>query len=57
MKQINALVHHIRSAQVVDALRDAGVTNITAVFLGELERLPGCSGMKFLVGACLVVIA
>ena len=29
MKQINAFVHHIRSAAVVDALRDAGVTNIT----------------------------
>jgi nitrogen regulatory protein P-II 1 len=29
MKQVKAFVHHIRSAAVMDALRDAGVTNIT----------------------------
>ena len=40
MKQINALVHHIRSASVVDALRDAGVTNITLLDVkGTLKPL------------------
>ncbi|MEH6518879.1 MAG: P-II family nitrogen regulator [Halioglobus sp.] len=29
MKKIEAFVHHIRSAAVVDALHDAGVVNIT----------------------------
>jgi nitrogen regulatory protein P-II 1 len=29
MKQIKAFIHHVRSAAVVDALRDAGYKNIT----------------------------
>ena len=40
MKQIKAFVHHIRSAAVVDALRDAGVTNITLLDVkGTLKPL------------------
>tara|TARA_R110001599_G_C12276670_1_gene662592 strand:- start:11682 stop:12002 length:321 start_codon:yes stop_codon:yes gene_type:complete len=40
MKQIKAFVHHIRSAAVVDALRDAGVTNITLLDVkGTLKTL------------------
>lgn len=41
MKQIKAFVHHVRSAAVVDALRDAGVTNITLLDVkGTLKPLP-----------------
>jgi len=40
MKQINAYVHHIRSAAVVDALRDAGFTNVTLLDVkGTLKPL------------------
>jgi nitrogen regulatory protein P-II 1 len=57
MKQINALVHHIRSAQVVDALRDAGVTNITLLDVkGTLQPLSE-SEQEYSVRAGLVVIS
>jgi len=40
MKQIKAFVHHVRSAAVVDALRDAGVANITLLDVkGTLKSL------------------
>ena len=40
MKQIKAFIHHIRSAAVVEALRDAGVTNITLLDVkGTLKPL------------------
>lgn len=40
MKLIKAFVHHIRSAAVVDALRVAGVTNITLLDVkGTLKPL------------------
>lgn len=40
MKQIKAFVHHVRSAAVVDALRIAGVTNITLIDVkGTLKPL------------------
>lgn len=40
MKQIKAFVHHIRSAAVVDALRDAGFTNLTLLDVkGTLKPL------------------
>jgi nitrogen regulatory protein P-II 1 len=40
MKQVKAFVHHIRSAAVMDALRDAGVTNITLLDVkGTLKPL------------------
>jgi nitrogen regulatory protein P-II 1 len=40
MKEIQAFVHHIRSAAVMDALRDAGVTNITLLDVkGTLKPL------------------
>lgn len=40
MKQIKAFVHHIRSAAVVDALRDAGVRNVTLLDVkGTLKPL------------------
>ena len=56
MKQINALVHHIRSAPVVDALRDAGVTNITLLDVkGTLKPLSE-SEQEYSVRAGLVVI-
>ena len=57
MKQINALVHHIRSAPVVDALRDAGVTNITLLDVkGTLKPLSE-SEQEYSVRAGLVVIS
>ena len=57
MKQINAFVHHIRSAAVVDALRDAGVTNITLLDVkGTLKPLSE-SEQEFSVRAGLVVIS
>ena len=57
MKQINALVHHIRSAAVVDALRDAGVTNITLLDVkGTLKPLSE-SEQEYSVKAGLVVIS
>ena len=31
MKQIKAFIHHVRSAAVVEALRDAGYKNITLI--------------------------
>ena len=40
MKQIKAFVHHVRSAAVVDALRDAGISNITLLDVkGTLKPL------------------
>lgn len=40
MKQIKAFVHHIRSAAVVDALRDAGFMNVTLLNVkGTLKPL------------------
>lgn len=40
MKQIKAFVHHVRSAAVVDALRDAGITNVTLLDVkGTLKPL------------------
>ncbi|MCX2982692.1 P-II family nitrogen regulator [Halieaceae bacterium IMCC14734] len=40
MKQIKAFVHHIRSAAVVDALSDAGFSNITLLDVkGTLKPL------------------
>jgi nitrogen regulatory protein P-II 1 len=57
MKQINAFVHHIRSAAVVDALRDAGVTNITLLDVkGTLKPLSE-SEQEYSVKAGLVVIS
>lgn len=57
MKQINALVHHIRSAAVVDALRDAGVTNITLLDVkGTLKPLSE-SEQEYSLKAGLVVIS
>ncbi len=57
MKQINAFVHHIRSAAVVDALRDAGVTNITLLDVkGTLKPLSE-SEQEYSVQAGLVVIS
>jgi nitrogen regulatory protein P-II 1 len=57
MKQINAFVHHIRSASVVDALRDAGVTNITLLDVkGTLMPLSEAE-QEFSVRAGLVVIS
>jgi nitrogen regulatory protein P-II 1 len=57
MKQINALVHHIRSAQVVDALQDAGVTNITFLDVkGTLKPLSE-SEQEYSVKAGLAVIS
>jgi nitrogen regulatory protein P-II 1 len=57
MKQINALVHHIRSAPVVEALRDAGVTNITLLDVkGTLKPLSE-SEQEYSVKAGLAVIS
>ncbi len=57
MKQINAFVHHIRSAAVVDALRDAGVTNITLLDVkGTLKPLSEAE-QEYSVRAGLVVIS
>jgi nitrogen regulatory protein P-II 1 len=57
MKQIHAFVHHIRSAAVVDALRDAGVTNITLLDVkGTLMPLSEAE-QEFSVRAGLVVIS
>ena len=57
MKQIKALVHHIRSAPVVDALRDAGVTNITLLDVkGTLKPLSE-SEQEYSVKAGLVIIS
>ena len=40
MKQIKAFVHNIRSAAVVDGLRDGGITNITLLDVkGTLKPL------------------
>lgn len=40
MKQINALIHHVRSSAVVEALSDAGYKNITLLDLkGTLKAL------------------
>jgi nitrogen regulatory protein P-II 1 len=40
MKQIKAFIHHIRSAKVVEALRDAGYKNITLLDVkGTLKPL------------------
>ena len=40
MKQIKAFIHHVRSAPVVEALRDAGYTNITLLDVkGTLKPL------------------
>jgi nitrogen regulatory protein P-II 1 len=57
VKQISALVHHIRSAAVVDALQDAGVTNITLLDVkGTLKPLSE-SEQEYSVKAGLVVIS
>jgi nitrogen regulatory protein P-II 1 len=57
MKLINAFVHHIRSAAVVDALRVAGVTNITLLDVkGTLKPLSETE-QEFSVRAGLVVIS
>lgn len=40
MKQIKAFIHHVRSAPVVEALRDAGYKNITLLDVkGTLKPL------------------
>ena len=40
MKQIKAFIHHVRSATVVEALRDAGYKNITLLDVkGTLKPL------------------
>jgi len=40
MKQITAFIHHVRSANVVDALRDAGYKNISLLDVkGTLKAL------------------
>ena len=40
MKQINAFIHHVRSATVVEALRDSGYKNITLLDVkGTLKPL------------------
>ena len=40
MKQIKAFIHHVRSAVVVEALRDAGYKNITLLDVkGTLKPL------------------
>ncbi|MDP4743700.1 MAG: hypothetical protein NWS22_02520 [Porticoccaceae bacterium] len=40
MKQIKAFIHHVRSAIVVEALRDAGYKNITLLDVkGTLKPL------------------
>ena len=40
MKQVEAFIHHVRSANVVEALRDAGYTNITLLDVkGTLKAL------------------
>ncbi len=40
MKQIKAFIHHVRSASVVEALRDAGYRNITMLDVkGTLKPL------------------
>ena len=40
MKQIKAFIHHVRSAAVVEALRDAGYKNITLLDVkGSLKPL------------------
>ena len=39
MKEIQAFVHHIRSAAVMDALRDAGASSGTSV-AGHYLALP-----------------
>lgn len=57
MKQINALVHHIRSAPVVDALRDAGVSNITLLDVKGTLRPLSESEQEYSVKAGLVVIS
>jgi nitrogen regulatory protein P-II 1 len=57
MKQINALVHHIRSAPVVDALRDAGVTNITLLDVKGTLRPLSESEQEYSVKAGLAVIS
>ena len=57
MKLINAFVHHIRSAAVVDALRIEGVTNITLLDVkGTLKPLSETE-QEFSVRAGLVVIS
>ncbi|MEQ3701343.1 P-II family nitrogen regulator [Thalassolituus sp.] len=40
MKQITAFIHHVRSADVVDALRDSGYRNISILdIMGTLKPL------------------
>lgn len=40
MKQVTALIHHVRSADVIDALNDAGYKNISLLDIkGTLKAL------------------
>lgn len=40
MKQITAFIHHVRSADVIDALRDAGYKNLSLLDIkGTLKPL------------------
>ena len=40
MKQITAFIHHVRSADVIDALRDAGYKNLSILDIkGSLKPL------------------
>lgn len=53
MKQITAFIHHVRSADVIDALRDAGYKNLSLLDikgtlkpLGERELRSGQDSCK-----------
>jgi nitrogen regulatory protein P-II 1 len=55
MKQIKAFIHHVRSAAVVEALRDAGFKNITLLDVkGTLKPLNE-SEQAFSSGAGVVI--
>ncbi len=55
MKQIKAFIHHVRSATVVEALRDAGYKNITLLDVkGTLKPLNE-SEQDYSTGAGIVI--